>query len=91
LALAIVGVALTTMFGLKFIVWHANNWADLQQTQPDMAANFQELWVHLRTVCLGFVVFLAAMFWAMASSISILIESKKARSAGPPMLKEEKP
>ncbi len=90
LALAVTGVSLTTVFGLKFIMWHASNWADLQQTQPDMAANFQELWSHLRPVCIGFLVFLAGMFWALASSVSILIESKKARSAEPPILGGEK-
>ena|SRR5438874_4346522 len=90
MALAIIGVALTTVFGLKFIVWHANNWADLQLTQPDMAENFQELWRHLRPACVGLVVFLAGMLWALASSISILIESKKAQSAGPPLLDGEK-
>jgi hypothetical protein len=85
LVLAMIGVTLTTIFGVKFILWYVNNWAQLQQTQPDMAANFQELWSRLRPAVVGFAVFFAGLFWAVASSVGILLESKKARSASPPV------
>ena len=35
------GLTLTTLFGLKFIVWYVHNWAQLQQIDADQAANFQ--------------------------------------------------
>ena len=90
LLLAMIGVALSTVFGLRFIVWYVNNWANLQQTQPDMDANFQELWLRLRPACIGFLVFLAGLLWSMASSIGILLESKRARASTPPLQGGEK-
>ena len=84
--LAVAGVALTTVYGLRFIQWYVNNWALLQQTQPDTAANFQELWNRLRPAAVGFLVFMSGLFWAMASSLRILSEARKSRPAAPPRL-----
>ena len=69
LLLAIAGVTLTTLFGLKFIVWYVHNWAQLQQIDTDPAANFQELWSRLRWALLGMLVFLFGLLWALASSL----------------------
>jgi len=85
LVLAMTGVAITTVFGVKFMLWYVNNWANLQQSQPDMAANFQELWSRLRPAVVGFAVFVTGLAWALASSVGILRESSKARSASPPV------
>jgi hypothetical protein len=87
--LAMIGVALTVVFGMKFIMWYGNHWALLQQTQPDTAANFRELWSRLRPAALGFAVFLAGLSWAMASSVGILRESRNAHSSTPPLLGRE--
>lgn len=86
LLLAVAGVGLTTVFGLRFIHWYVNNWALLQQSQPDTAANFQELWNRLRPAAVGFVVFMSGLFWAMASSLLILSEARKAQPSAPPRL-----
>ena len=86
LSLAMAGVALTTVFGMRFMSWYVNNWAVLQQTQADTAANFHELWLRLRPAALGVAVFMGGLFWAMASSMVILVESKKARTGAPPRL-----
>ena len=89
LILAVVGVGMTTIFGLKFMHWYVNNWGVLQQTQPDTAANFQELWLRLRPAVVGVAVFMSGMCWAIASSVMILSESRKARSPAPPRLGNE--
>ena len=86
LALAMVGVTLTTLFGLKFIVWYVNNWSQLQQTQPDMAANFAELWARLRWAALGVLIFLAGLLWALASSVGILLQTRRDENGQPPRL-----
>ena len=91
LLLAMTGVALTTIYGLRFILWYVNNWAQLQQTEPDMAANFHELWLRLRPACQGFMVFLAGFFWALVSSVAILLKSKKTAPFTPPFVGGEKP
>ena len=90
LLLAIAGVTLTMLFGLKFIVWYVHNWAQLQQIDADQAANFQELWSRLRWALLGMLVFLFGLLWALASSFGILLESKKSQSYAPPVLSGEK-
>src|SRR5256885_8666940 len=90
LLLAVAGLTLTTWFGLRFIVWYVNNWSQMQQSQGDMAANFQELWSHLRWALLGMLVFLAGLLWGLISSIGILIESRTAQSPAPPVLTGEK-
>src|SRR5712671_7355393 len=61
LLLAVTGVVLTVVHGLNFIYWYVNNWAHLQQTQLDTAANFQELWWRLRPAAIGVAVFLAGL------------------------------
>ena len=86
LALAIAGMALTTFFGLRFFVWYVNNWSHLQQTQEDMAANFAELWLRLRWTVLGFLIFLAGLLWALASSIGIVLQARRAGTNQPPKL-----
>jgi hypothetical protein len=86
LALAMVGVTLTTLFGLKFIIWYVNNWSQLQQTQPDMAANFAELWARLRWAVLGVLIFLAGLLWALGSSIGILLQTRRDEAGQPPKL-----
>ncbi|SRR6266496_3957610 len=86
--LAVAGLALTTFFGSRFIVWYVSNWAQFQQmqTEAEAAANLHELWIRLRWALLGMGVFLGAIFWALLSSIGILLESKNAHPSAPPML-----
>src|SRR5437762_10828138 len=79
LLLAVAGLALTTFFGSKFIIWYINNGSQFQQaqTEGEVAANLHELWLRLRWALLGMAVFFTAMLWAFASSMGILLESKK--------------
>jgi len=82
---AMVGMGMTLYFGLNFIIWYVSNWAQMQQLQPDTAANFHELWLRLRWFLLGVGVFGAGWLWAMGSSLGILLEVKKA----PPVMSRQ--
>ena len=86
--IAMIGMGMTLYFGLHFILWYVSNWADMQQTQPDTAANFHELWLKLRWFLLGVGVFGIGWLWAMGSSLGILLEAKKAPAAAPPVMSE---
>jgi hypothetical protein len=83
---AMIGMGVSVYFGFKFIVWYVSNWAQMQQIQPDSAANFHELWLRIRWFLLGVGVFGAGWLWALGSSLGILLESKKAPPAGPPVM-----
>ena len=83
---AMIGMVLTTYFGIKFIVWYVSIWAHMQETQPDLAANFEQLWLRLRWFLLGVTVFGVGWFWALGSSLHILFESKKTPASAPPVM-----
>ena len=90
LLLAVAGMILTMVFGLKFVIWYFANGPRSQPSQEEIGADFQEMWSHLRWALLGMLVFLAGLLWAVASSVGILLESKKVQPAPPPVLGEEK-
>ena len=84
--IAMIGMGASLYFGLKFIIWYVSNWSHMQQVEPDAAANFHELWLRLRWFLLGVGVFGAGWLWALVSSLGILLETKKAPPAGPPVM-----
>ena len=90
LLIALTGITISTLFGLKFFLWFISNWSRLQQ-QSDVAEMLGEVWMAARWALLGILVFFAGLLWALASSLGILRESKKAQSAAPPFLSAERP
>jgi len=87
--IAIIGEVVSAYFCLKFMFWYQSNWTQMQQIQPDSAANFHELWLRLRWFLLGLGVFGAGWLWALGSSLGILLEAKKAPPAAPPVMSEQ--
>jgi hypothetical protein len=88
LLIAMIGMVFSVYFGFKFIVWYVSNWAQMQQIQPDSAANFHELWLRLRWFLLGVCLFGSGWLWALGCSLGILAEAKKALSSTPPVIGE---
>ena len=78
MALSLAGMALTVAYGVRFITWFASQWDKLQQLQEEPGVYFHEIWIHLRWPLLGMAVFLAGWLWALASSISIMLQAKSA-------------
>ena len=72
LALAFCGVAVTTLFGIRFLLWYARNWARLRQTADDPLAVLGEVFHQLRWPGLGIVIFIVAIGWAFITSLQIL-------------------
>ena len=88
LALAMVGLLLTTALGLRFILWQVANWTQFHGMEVDPLAALRELWVHLRWPLFGIAIFFIAWFWALMSSLAILESARKAeRSNAPPLLR----
>lgn len=72
LVLALGGMALSIIFGLRFIFWYVANYGRLQGTNADPFASLQETWRVLRWALSGIAVFALGWCWALGSSIGIL-------------------
>ena len=77
----IVGFGLTTIFGVKTIVWMLANWARLHQEQDDLGENVLEIWAHLRWPLIGGAIFLFGLLWALSTSMSIIAQTRKTERA----------
>jgi hypothetical protein len=90
----LVGFAMTTIFGIKTIVWYFANFARIQR-QDDPVENLLELWTNFRLPLLGIAIFAFAILWAYFTSRSIIAEARKAELLNPrplpPKLSEFRP
>ena len=82
--IALVGLILTTVFGVRFIIWFISNRTRLTQPTIEAGDYFREVWFMVRWALLGMAVFLFAWLWALVSSIGVLQESP--RETKPPLL-----
>jgi hypothetical protein len=90
MALSLIGLALTTAFFVRFLVWYGSHSAELNQSDDDvLTPHFGILWSHLRWAFLGLGVFLIGWLWALMSGLAILAESKRSEPPKriPPFLK----
>jgi hypothetical protein len=83
LALAVVGMILTVVFGLRFFAWYFANWSHLNETQDPLEA-FGALWFACRWALLGIVVFGFGWLWGLATGLHLVQMAKKSE---PPPLK----
>ena len=83
--LAVGGMALTALYGVRFIAWYLANWSRLLGDQADPFSTFGDLWLKLRWVLLSFFLFGLGWFWALLTSLAIVREAKK--GSLPPALK----
>ncbi|TAL05848.1 MAG: hypothetical protein EPO07_02985 [Verrucomicrobia bacterium] len=77
LALTFVALAMTVLFGLRFIVWTLQNWSRLQDPVGDPLDTLLELWLAVRWALAGMGLFVAAVMWALTTSLSIMSRAKK--------------
>jgi hypothetical protein len=72
LALALVGLGLSIVFGLKFILWYLANYSRLQGPDADPVASFQETLSRMRWAFGGMAVFAVGWLWALGTGMGIL-------------------
>src|ERR1700726_2219216 len=87
LALAAIGLILTCVFGVRFILWSVANWSQLYGSQADPFTAFPRTWHVVRWALLGLAVFFVGGLWALATSLDVLHVAKNAESQrSPPRL-----
>ena len=87
LLLALAGLLVSIIFGLRFILWQLANWSRFHGPDVDPFAVFPEVWLHIRLALLGLAIFFIGWFWALMTSLAILDASRRAeRSNVPPPL-----
>src|SRR5208282_4617945 len=64
-ALMICGMAITMIFGARFIIWYFANRGRLRDSDVDPVGALGELWINVRWPVLGFAVFFVAWLWAL--------------------------
>jgi hypothetical protein len=87
LGLSLIGIALTTMFGLKFILWALSNWDRIHQPQESMDLLI-EVWLAVRWALLGMGLFALSWIWGLAAGYSLVRKTPPRAAAGsvPPRL-----
>lgn len=85
--LALVGFALTTIYGLQFITWYIGHSSELTQNHSEPEEALIQMWLHVRWGLLGIGLFFLGWLWALLSSASILSDAKREpRKPVPPKL-----
>jgi hypothetical protein len=84
-AFALAGMALTMIFGVRFIIWYIANWSRLAGQQSDPLVALGELWLKLRWALAGFAIFAIGWLWALGTSWGIVREAQETTAPPPPL------
>jgi hypothetical protein len=84
LLLALLGLAVSLIFGVRFLMWNVSNWSRLHGPDVDSIEALGEIWVQLRWALLGLGVFLISMVWALVTSVAILASSRRVDATNKP-------
>jgi hypothetical protein len=71
-ALAILGLILTTVFGIRSMVWAVANWSSIQANDVDPFDTLLRMWLVMRWAFAGIAVFAIGWIWALGTSLLIL-------------------
>lgn len=88
-ACTMVGVVVSILGIVPAIKWYSANWARMQELRVDPMQNLLDIWVAVRWAVLGLAIFGFGWLWALATSMGILNEAKRAEKEGksiPPKL-----
>jgi hypothetical protein len=86
MVLSLAGLALTSVFGVHFVIWYVSHSTALNQLEDQAGMDLGDIWIHLRWALLGVAVFLTGWLWALASGLSILARAKAAETKPVPPL-----
>jgi hypothetical protein len=84
IAIALTGFAVTTIFGVRFIIWYFANYTRIAQAQDDLGGNLYSVWLEVRWALLGMALFAVAWLWALGTSLLIIAESRSGDGPGVP-------
>lgn len=86
-ALTVVGFGLTTIFGVRFMIWFFQNTDLLYGRESDPVESMMALWRAVRWALLGIGLFAVSWLWSLATNAEILRSSKRDdERAKPPVL-----
>jgi hypothetical protein len=92
-ALTIIGFVISVIGAGPLLAWFSANASRLQDPGDDVVGNLLERWMAVRWAVLGVAIFGFAWLWALATSMGILNEAKRAEKDGtavPPKLDGKK-
>jgi hypothetical protein len=81
LALSLIGLLMTLIFGVRFAVWY---FANQQRLSDDPTAMLLEMWLAMRWALLSIGVFGFAWFWGLITGWQIVQGAKAAERANVP-------
>lgn len=88
MALSLVGLALTTAFGIRFVLWYVAHSAELNRLDDQMGSGLGEIIQHMGGAFLGIAVFLLGWTWALLTGLAIVAAAKSSESKPiPPLIK----
>jgi hypothetical protein len=88
LVLGLLGLLLTLVHAVPFLIWFLSSWAELQNPETDPQAILIELWRQVRWSLLGMVLFGVAWLWSVLAGLFLVSRSRSAAaSSGPPRLR----
>ena len=83
--LTLAGFLLTTVFGIKFVIWGVQHWSELRNPEGDPIETLTALWAACRWALLGMLLFGVAWVWALLTSCGIMRRVRQnPESATPP-------
>ena len=83
-ALALGGLLLTTVFGLRFIVWYVAHWSQFYGPHADPTAALGEMWFRVRWALAGLGVFALGWIWGLGTGLQLVERAKRAPDTNAP-------
>lgn len=71
-ALSLGGMAVTMIFGVRFIYWYLNNLSRLRDLNGDPVDMITALWAAVKLPLLGIALFAFGWLWALSTSLYII-------------------
>ncbi len=84
LVLALVGMSMTMVFGLQFILWYFRHWDWIRSGEADPLMLIEAIWKASRWSLLGIAVFALAWLWGLVTGLLIVAATPKRPPATPP-------
>lgn len=85
--LTVVGFALTSIFGVRFIIWFLQNLNTLYGAESDPVESLLALWRNVRWALLGIGLFAVSWLWSLSTNAEILRSARKLEAKEkPPVL-----